>query len=324
MSYKEAIQMLLADPEKMHTFFEGMMNGHYDNEDYWKHICKECPFTLEFIKQYVEKMNWEFALKYQSLDEDCLGWLLEHHYFSTEEWSNCIMHQKLSEEMISVYIARVYPDVDWNGLAYFQVLTDAVIDKYIDEWDWETITLEQNMSLAFIDKYRDRLIWKVLPLNSHIQFLMDDAFVEKYREETFWENIGLMTNVSIDCLLKNRDKITENGWYSIFVYSDISVNNIEKLIAVLPDKLNHKLIWESISTHQDLSIEFIERHTDKLDWNYISANQELSWEAIERHHDKISLYYLSRNTCLDSELIEKIEQNPTLFKDTLDKDLLSL
>lgn len=324
MSYKEAIQMLLADPEKMNSFFEGMMKSHYDNEEYWQYICKESPLTLDFIKKYVNDINWKFLLKYQKLDSDVLSWLKDNHDFNKEEFIQMIIYQTLSEELIMFYIDRDYPNVPWKEFAYYQALTNAIIDKYKEEWDWETITLEQKMSQEFIDRYRDRILWKLLPLNFHTQYLMDDSFVEKYKEEMFWENIGLMTRVTVGCLVRNYERITENGWYSIFIYSDIPIDKIQQLLDVLPDKYNNNLIWESISSHQDLSIEFIEKYADKLNWNYISAHQDLSWDLIEKHHEKISLYYLSRNSCLDLELIEKIEQNTTLFKDSLDKELLSL
>lgn len=73
-----------------------------------------------------------------------------------------------------------------------------------------------------------------------------------------------------------------------------------------------------------LTNEQITKYSDKLNWKYVSANQWLNWEIIEKYHDKISLYQLSRNDCINQELIIKIEENSNLFKDTLDKDLLSL
>lgn len=45
--------------------------------------------------------------------------------------------------------------------------------------------------------------------------------------------------------------------------------------------------WSSISWHQTLSLDFIEKFQDKVDWGNISIRQKLSPDFIEKFQDKI-------------------------------------
>jgi hypothetical protein len=63
--------------------------------------------------------------------------------------------------------------------------------------------------------------------------------------------------------------------------------------------------WRNMSEIQELSKEFIEKHSEKVDWAYISLNQTLSEEFIEKFSEKVQWYSISRHQNLSEEFIEK-------------------
>jgi len=321
--YQNVINTLTSDPEKMSIFFKNMMDVHFDDEEYWEYICQNTTLTLDFIRQHHTDMNMKYVLKYQKFDDSILLWIRDNYIFYPEDYINMVQYQSLSVEMIQFYIDKIYP-VDWTALATNQSLTSELIEKYHDKWDWDIITVEQYLTLEIIEKFSDKINWKVLPLNYLTQYLFNDSFIEYFKDKPFWDNIGLITQITLQCILDNKDRMTENAWYSVLIYMEFKQEDLDKLIEVLPENLDNDIVWDSISTHQMLTNEQITKYSDKLNWKYVSANQWLNWEIIEKYHDKISLYQLSRNDCINQELIIKIEENSNLFKDTLDKDLLSL
>lgn len=321
--YKEIINMLTSDPEKLNVFFKNMMNAHHDDEDYWSYICENTNFTLDFIKQHHEDINIKYLLKYQKLDDAVLLWMKDNITFYPEDMEMLVQHQNLSEDMITYYIDKMYP-VDWDTLACNQAIPPHIIEKYAEFWDWGTITTEQFLTLELIEKYSDKIRWNVLPLNYHTQYLFNDSFVRYFKDKPIWENIGLLTLVTVECLLEFKDRLTPDAWISILTYKEIDADELDVIIEALPDTLDTRTTWDAISTHQTLDAHLIDKYADKLNWDYVSAHQKMDWDVIERHHERVSLYHLSRNECVTPEMIAKIEQNAGLFKDTLDKDLLSL
>ena len=322
MNYKDIIQLLTSDPDKLDAFFKGMMDTHRDDEGYWAHILENLSLDSAFIKEHYENINFKYLFKYQKLDDDMLCWLRENVTFYPEDLANLVRHQKLSVEMLDFYIDKMYP-MDWDALARFQDLPSELIDKYADKWDWDVISLEQYLTLETIEKYSDKINWVMLPLNYQSQYLFNDSFVHFFQDKPIWDNIGMLSLVSVDCLMFFKDKLTEDAWYSILIYKEIDSDKIQVVIDALPVSLDQTMVWDSLSTHQVLSRELIERHADRLNWDHVSAHQPLDWDMISKFHERISLYYLSRNDCLTATLIAKIEENADLFKDTLDKELLS-
>ena len=64
-------------------------------------------------------------------------------------------------------------------------------------------------------------------------------------------------------------------------------------------------LWDMISIFQELSEEFIERHSKEVDWYFISIHQELSESFIERYFDKIDWFWISKHQKLSESFIEK-------------------
>ena len=74
---------------------------------------------------------------------------------------------------------------------------------------------------------------------------------------------------------------------------------------------------EVISYYQNLSEEFIEKHSDKLDWYYISSQQNLSEEFIRKHIDKINTYSLMNNNYISRELKNQIKEEIKTLKEII-------
>jgi hypothetical protein len=70
-------------------------------------------------------------------------------------------------------------------------------------------------------------------------------------------------------------------------------------------KLIDYLDWGKISSHQNLSEEFIEEFADKVDWVYISSYQKLSEKFIEKFQDKVNWLSISRKQVLSEDFIRE-------------------
>lgn len=321
--YKQFMNLLLNNPDYKDQFLKNMMDTHFDDESYWKHILETTPLTDDFIKNNIEHIAVKYLLKYQKLSDDMLMWLKENVVFSPDVLKHLVEYQHMSKDMLVYYLENMYP-VDWNALVPYQDLPPDIIDKYHDKWDWRDITIEQFLTLELIEKYADKIYWPLLAINQRTQYLFNDSFVYYFRDKPIWDNIGMMENVTIECIMGFKDRVTLPGWNSVVMNKVIPMDVLEEILRIVEDitEKDMGLLWSNISTYQELTQEFMDKYETKLDWREVCITQVFDWEFIKRHSDKILLQYLSRNENLTKELVEKIRENGDIFKDELDIEFI--
>ena len=87
-------------------------------------------------------------------------------------------------------------------------------------------------------------------------------------------------------------------------YKDLTEKQIRKYMEKYADD---KEFWGVISSHQDLSENFIREFQDHLDWGNISTCQELSENFIFEFKDKLNWENISRFKFLREEFIDRVE-----------------
>jgi hypothetical protein len=102
----------------------------------------------------------------------------------------------------------------------------------------------------------------------------------------------------LEYLIKNFE-LNINDWESISTKQKLSEDFIEKY--------KDKVVWINVSINQILSEEFIEEFKNKVDWYFISLYQELSEEFIEKHSNLVSWNCIFECQILSEEFIEKYE-----------------
>ena len=106
-------------------------------------------------------------------------------------------------------------------------------------------------------------------------------------------------------------------WYKLSRYG--------KIPEFLLDEYNRYWVWSQICVYQELSEPFIRSHMDLLgDPNYmllISSHQNLSIEFIREYNDKINWFGLSRNKYLTDEIKEEFNDKLAAY---LGKSILKL
>jgi hypothetical protein len=86
----------------------------------------------------------------------------------------------------------------------------------------------------------------------------------------------------------NEELIIKLSKYGYLQYQltnkKISEDSIERYYNHFKDKFiknQEDIFWGFVSSHQDLSEEFIDKYADKVKWKKISVNQKLSESFIE-------------------------------------------
>jgi hypothetical protein len=112
-------------------------------------------------------------------------------------------------------------------------------------------------------------------------------------------NLDLFNNTYCEAELEdNINLFNASDWYCISFYQNLSGEFIEKH--------SDKVYWELISVKQKLSEEFIERNSDKISWYNISYSQKLSENFIRKHIDKMRAELLLENKYIPQEVKEEI------------------
>ena len=107
----------------------------------------------------------------------------------------------------------------------------------------------------------------------------------------------------------NIHLFSDYDWYLISQFQNLSEDFI--------DKHSGKVDWIAICRTQILSELFIEKNLDKLDWYYISMYQKLSERFIRKHIRKIDINWLMGNEKISKNIKSEIKKEINLLKDII-------
>jgi hypothetical protein len=95
------------------------------------------------------------------------------------------------------------------------------------------------------------------------------------------------------------------------------ISQFQNLSEEFIEKHSGKVHWYKISVYQNLSEKFIEKHLVEVNWAGISLCQELSEQFIKKHIRKINFYYLMINDKISNKIKDKIEKEFYLLKEII-------
>ena len=156
--------------------------------------------SLDFIKEFQNKVNWESISSRQKMSEEFLKEFKHKIY-----WDKISIFQKLSEN----FIREFQDEVSWNCVSKYQKLSENFIRESQDKIDWTYISKYQKLSENFIREFKDKVNWYYI---SEYQQLSEDFLKEFNLEKP--ENNWLYATIE-----EKREKVKDiyelNGDYII-------------------------------------------------------------------------------------------------------------
>ena len=104
-------------------------------EDAWKELSMDFPWTEELLAQYRSKLDWDKI--------------------------SCNSSIKWNLSMLE----RFRRNINWTEFssnANEEVLIPEIVEKFEDEWDWKVLSCNSDLSFELVAKYADKWDWKQL------------------------------------------------------------------------------------------------------------------------------------------------------------------
>ena len=102
-------------------------------EEAWKELSMDFPWTEEQLKKYSSKLDWDKI--------------------------SCNSNIKWTLSMLE----RFSHSINWtefSNSADEEVLIPAIVEKFEEEWDWKALSSNSNLTFELVAKYADKLDWK--------------------------------------------------------------------------------------------------------------------------------------------------------------------
>lgn len=139
------------------------------NHQDWIEVSCHKGLTEDFIREFEDKVNWNWISKYQHLSEDFI-----REFKNKVNWCCVSTYQRLSEDFIREFADRV----DWTYVSVTQHLSEEFIREFKDKVYWASISRYQHLSEDFIREFADRVKWRLI---SKYQHLSED-FIEEFND----------------------------------------------------------------------------------------------------------------------------------------------
>jgi len=213
----------------------------------------------EFIREFQDKVNWNYISKYQKLSE---SFIIE--FQDKVNWVYISPNQKLSEEFI-----REFQDkVNWSYISKYQKLSESFIKEFKDYVDWYDISTYQKLSESFIKEFKDKVKWSFISSNQ----ILSKEFIKEFKDKVYWFWISSHQKLSEEFIREFKDKLDLNKIEDSWNYKD--------------EEFKKKAIIESnlYKCHDDYFIAFKGIKSDRYS-SYNFQYQYLKGETYTCHAD---------------------------------------
>ena len=304
--------------EKLQT----VLANHENSAKLWEIITSRfgTKQLIDTISCYSEeKYLWNVADLYSRSDFSAKDYLDNHsenikwETFSSSIAVNKLFEKAKSKKTRSLWL-RIFKDYidnkdyhwDFSSLSHLQnILEEPRLLQLDKNWDW--IYISEHAKWINTDKEEDRLFKKFLDkfsfekLSFRTDINLSEEVIKKYDSNYNWDWKALTENTSIQYSLAFIDEYIGKPWH-----------------------------WDVISTRDDLTMDFLEKHKD-MDWDwyivtskahYVPSVQLLKY--IEDCNGKINWDAISVNSNLTLEVIREyksdidwdayVENNPQFFE----------
>lgn len=255
----------------------------------------------DFLLRFQNKINWNLASEVQNFSLESLKTF--HHLINPYYQ---IDRNDLTDEIIDFLLSIMDSD-DFN-LEYLirnHKINESLLRKHINIFNqktnsnlWQYISMYQTLSTEFMDDYYDRLDKEYIIMNQKLS--MD--FICKHPDL----NLGLLLryqDLSEEYIMLNICEIDVNERICLLIRQKLSEENIILLIS----NTSSIEIWDTISSYQKLSENFIRSHSDVLNWESLSRFQVLSENLIRDFKTKVDWSNISQYQKLSMDFIQEMK-----------------
>src|SRR6185437_15837344 len=124
-----------------------------------------------------------------------------------------------------------------------------------------------NHILHLVYKYPDGVDWKALSENPNLT----SEFIEKNLDKLNLIEISCHPNMTLEMIKKHIGKI---DWGSVWLNPNLNFSDTETLNFVY--QYWDIIAWNPLSSHPNLTDEFIGKHSENINWNVISTHHKCS------------------------------------------------
>ena len=151
------------------------------NYQSWLSLSTHKGLTEDFIREFADRVDWEWISQYQHLSEGFIRefadrvywyWISKYKHLSEDfirefadelDWVGISLYQRLSEDFIRENKCRV----NWHCVSIFQHLSENFIREFKDEVNWAWISAYQHLSKEFIEEFKDNIYMKFIADSWH-------------------------------------------------------------------------------------------------------------------------------------------------------------
>lgn len=253
----------------------------YRNVIDWKLISNFQKFTLEQAKDYCDEINWSIYCKRDDIEEDIIDeyidtyirWDIISNKKNTQAFREKYKHKIKWETIIrsrkNEFTYEEYDTLCKNGYIhllfenYYVIPFDLVImhlDK-IKEHSYhlvfERYQIDENHIMMMCNKF-DKYNWERLSICEKIK--LSNEFLKIYKDYIKWEYIIINKNYVFDdnmleyafSLIPSHDKLRKYFWNDITKAISTHHNISNNFIAKYPDLIDKKLLLENPYVSKDL------------------------------------------------------------------------
>ena len=153
-------------------------------------------------------------------------------------------------------------EINWKDGQLYSSFTERFIEENADKVYWELVADYCKLSEEFMDKNSNRLDWRILSSRQ----VLSEKLIAKQAHCVCWGGCG-----------------------GIFHNQKVSETFLRKYMFWFENKGED--VWAEISSHCELSAEFIETYSNKVHWEKILRHQKLSKAIIKDNWKAIMTWY---------------------------------
>ena len=128
------------------------------NYQSWLSLSTRKGLTEDFIREFADRVDWEWISQYQHLSEGFIREFADRVY-----WYWISKYKHLSEDFIRKFTDRVY----WYCVSQYQRLSENLIREFKNRVDWFLISKYQHLSKEFIEEFKDKLDMELIDNSWH-------------------------------------------------------------------------------------------------------------------------------------------------------------
>ena len=204
----------------------------------WSSI-KEKEFSLDFIENNLEKVDWSNICTNQKLPEEFIT-----KYANRVDWSNIAYHQTLSEEFMDYYKEKL----NWNYLCQKQEMSEEFMREHADVLSWSSASQYQPMSEKFMVEFSNKVNWDYISQYKELSA----AFITAHFENLDTEKIMQYQNIPEELLEAQYSNLYNKLKIKLFSYQGVSAEFCEKHKCDIKSRGSEGATWEHLFDNKKL------------------------------------------------------------------------